>query len=176
MADTPNLAVVANDLQDRVKFITTLIHTGAATDDVFSQAIPTYGLQPEGAVIHMDCIGVTTRDVNLFVEGSMTLTGADFQSFLTRELWDDLSADAADVNLLSTAEIFLNAFVYESGNTTGVNVVPMVDPAFNCEYFRFRSNGETGNLVTSSTVVTILMKKRRGFGQISGGYRAFDTV
>lgn len=176
MADVNNIAVTVKDLTDRVKFTTTLIHTGAATDNVWSQAIPMYGLQGEGAAIHFTAIGVTTRDVNLFLQGCMNTTPAEFQSFHTRERWDDFSADAADLNLISGPEVFLNAFVYESGNTTGVNVAPIIDPAFGCEFIRFQSSGETGNLVTSSTVITMILLKRAGFQDIPGGILPVDTA
>jgi len=176
MADTQNLAVVVEDLNDRVKFTVDLIHTGAATDNVYSQAIPMYGLKGAGGAIHFKSLGVTTRDVNLFLQGGMNKTHAQYVSYITRGRWDDLSPDTTDSMLISAPEVIEDSFDINAELTTAVNQFIVVDPAFACEFIRFHSSGETGNLVTTSTIVSLILLKRPGFQEIPGGILPVNTA
>jgi len=166
---------------DFIIYTVDLIHTGAATDTVFSKAINLDNL--EILSIHLRSIGVTTRDVNIGLQGSNSLTDNRFvDSQYTRTLalngdLDDLSPDAGNTTIV------FNPWIYQITYTaTGVEAAAAVidintvrDPATMLRYFRLYSSGETGNLVTSNTIATILCRKIKLTGHGRSGYAAQST-
>lgn len=166
---------------DFIIYTVDLIHTGAATDTVFSKAINLDNLKIVS--IHLRNIGVTTRDVNIILQGSPILTDNRFiNSPYTRTLalngdLDDLSPDAANTTISFDAW-----FYHIPTDSTGVEAAASVvvmhtvrDPATTMRYFRIYSSGESGNLVTSSTVATITCKKILLTGHGRSGYAAQST-
>ena len=169
MADVLNLAVSkvggGGGANDFIVYSVNLIHTGAATDDVFSQAINLNNLEIKS--ISFKGFGVTNRDVNLFLQGSIGLLNADFVNSpyprllaLNGDL-DDFSPDAGNITLIIDPAVYkinTNASGVEAASSVIFNnTVP--DPVVLGRYFRIRSDGQSGNPVTSDTTALILCKK-----------------
>lgn len=168
MADTFNLATTkvggGGGANDVIVYSVNLIHTAAATDDVYSQAINLNNLEIKS--ISFKGFG-TTRDVNLILQGSIGLLEADFvDSPYIRALalngdLDDFSPDAGNVTLIidpavyhiNTAATGLEA----AAAVVALRTVP--DPAVLGRYFRLRSNGQAGNLVDADTTCLIMCRK-----------------
>lgn len=169
MADVLNLATTkvggGGGASDFIVYSVNLIHTGAATDDVFSQAINLNNLVIKS--ISLKGFGVTNRDVNLFLQGSIGLLNADFINSpyprllaLNGDL-DDFSPDAGNVTLVFNPSVYhinTNASGVEAASSV-IFTNPVPDPAVLGRYFRIRSDGQSGNPVTSDTTVLILCKK-----------------
>lgn len=168
MADVLNLVTTkvggGGGATDFIVYSVNLIHTGAATDDVFSQAINLNNLEIKS--ISFKGFG-TTRDVNLILQGAVGLLDADFvDSPYVRALalngdLDDFSPDAGNLTVvidpsvyhINTAATGLEA----AAAVVALRTVP--DPAVLGRYFRLRSNGQAGNLVDADTTALILCKK-----------------
>lgn len=148
-----------------VVYSVNLIHTLGATDDMFSQAINLDNLIIKS--ISFKGFGVTNRDVNLFLQGAIGLLDADFVDSpyprllaLNGDL-DDFSPDAGNLTVvidpsvyhINTAATGLEA----AAAVVALRTVP--DPAVLGRYFRLRSNGQSGNPVTSDTTCLILCEK-----------------
>lgn len=155
-----NLAVtIIEDNNEYIVFETTLVHTGAGTDDVSSQAIDMRGLTTvEGCITFTNVTVESARDVNLSVEGSNSNDSLNFVSFFTRLEWDDFSAGTAALELISPFEIYRASDVVVA-LTADSSIVIELDPAFRCRYFRFLSDGQPSNPVTAATTVQIKLNK-----------------
>lgn len=168
MADVLNLAVSkvggGGGANDFIVYSVNLIHTGAATDDVFSQAINLNNLEIKS--ISLKGFG-TTRDVDIILQGSIGLLAADFVDSpyprllkLNGDL-DDFSPDAGNITLVFNPSVYhinTNASGVEAASSVIFNkTVP--DPAVLGRYFRLRSIGQSGNLVDADTTALILCKK-----------------
>lgn len=136
-----------------------LIHTGAAEDNVTSQAINTSGL--ELVSIQMLASAVTTRDVNISFQGSAVLEDTSFvNSPFSRAggyFWDgdfdDYSADEAN-----TDQWILPVAADTVDGVAGATKVILPDPALTAKFIRVRSDGQTGNLATTATRVYFIFK------------------
>lgn len=135
-----------------------LIHTGAAEDNVTSQAINTSGL--ELVSVQMLAFGAT-RDVNITFQGSAVLEDTSFvaspfsrvgASYGDGDL-DDYSADNAN-----TDQWLLPQVADTTDGAAGVSKVLRDDPALTAKYIRVRSDGQSGNLATTSTKVYFIFK------------------
>lgn len=181
-ADVADLTVSVKVEADFVEYTGTLIHTGAATDNVFSQAIDLTGLTCEGATVQFKSeAGVTNRDVNLFVQGSNYRgTNADttFESYKTRTEWDDFSPDngGLEQTFILDRDFYVNTAIASIGTiqygTSGFvaavadsdgTVISVInaekDLALQCRYIRFQSDGTGSNPATSSTSFKLRLKK-----------------
>ncbi len=184
MADVLNLAVSkvggGGGANDHIVYSVNLIHTGAATDDVFSQAINLNNL--EILAISLKGLGASGRDVNIFLQGSIGLLNADFVNSpyprllaLNGDL-DDFSPDTGNITLVFNPSIYhvnTNASGVEAASSViFTNAVP--DPAVMGRYFRLRSDGQSGNPAASDTTALILCRKKDpNHGRTS--YAAEDT-
>lgn len=153
-----------------------LIHTGAATDNVTSQVINTSGLKLVS--IQMLAFGAT-RDVNLTLQGSAVLNDSSFVAspfsrtgvFTGEGDFDDYSPDAGNTDQLVLPEFYVA--VDSLGGESNASVVAYLkrsDPALTAKYIRIRSDGQAGNLATTSTKVyfifKIIDKSRTFFGAV----------
>ena len=135
-----------------------LIHTGAAEDNVTSQAINTSGL--ELVSVQMLAFGAT-RDVNISFQGSGVLEDSSFVSSPFSRVGasygdgdlDDYSPDAGNTDQWLLPQV---ADTTDAGST--VTKVLRDDPALTARYVRIRSDGQTGNLATTSTKVYFIFK------------------
>lgn len=169
MADTFNLAVSkvggGGGASDFIVYKVNLIHTAAATDDVYSQAINLNNLEIKS--ISFKGFGASGRDVNLVLQGAIGLLSADFvDSPYVRALalngdLDDFSPDAGNLTAIIDPRVYhINTAatgLEAAAAVVALRTVP--DPAVLGRYFRLRSNGQSGNLVTSDTTALILCKK-----------------
>lgn len=141
-----------------------LLHTGAATDNVTSQAILTSGLKLVS--ITMQAYG-TTRDVDLSFQGSGVLEDTSFVNspfsrtgvFTGEGDLDDFSPDGADTDQWVLPEFYVA--VDSLGGESNASVVAYLkrsDPALTSKYIRVRSDGQAGNLVDASTRVYFIFK------------------
>lgn len=167
-ANQYNKTVTVWDMGDRVLIKVVLIHTSGAEDNIYSQAISTVGLDPEGATIQWQANnGATNRDVNLFIQGSNDPSNAPndstFASYFTRTAWDDYSADAANLENIYPLDIYQDAGDLAAVNGDSIAVITQEEPAVQCLWFRVYSDGQSSNPATSSTTAYILMKKRPGY-------------
>ena len=156
-----------------------LIHTGAATDNVTSQVINTSGL--ELVSIQTLAFGAT-RDVNLILQGSAVLNDSSFVSspfarvagFTGEGDFDDYSPDAGNTDAFILPEFYVGVDSAGAESTTQVvEYLKRRDPALTAKYIRIRSDGQAGNLVSTSTKVyfifKILDKSRKFFGAVDAG-------
>lgn len=181
-ADVADLSVTVKVEEDYVEYTGTLIHTGAATDNVFSQAIDLTGLVLDGATVQFKSeFGATNRDVNLFVQGSNykgTNSDTTFESYQTRTEWDDFSPDDGHLEQnfildrdfytntalasIGTIQYGISGFVAAVADTDGT-VISVInsqkDMALRCRYIRFQSDGTGSNPATSSTSFKMRLKK-----------------
>lgn len=143
-----------------------LIHTGAAEDNVTSQAINTSGL--ELVSVQMLAFGAT-RDVNITFQGSAVLEDTSFVAspfsrtgaFTGEGDFDDYSADNANTDQWVLPEFYVaidSTGAEDSGNSGVVTVLKRDDPALTSKYIRVRSDGQSGNLATTSTKVYFIFK------------------
>lgn len=182
-ADVQDTAVTI-DVDDAgwISFTVTLIHTGAATDNVASQAIPTYALELEGATMTAyNAFGTTNRDVNLIIQGSNVAKDTLFEAFQTRLEFDDFSPDGgglehtafldrdfpkvvADASIAATVLSSVAGNVSTSNDSDGTVVeISYVerDQALRCRFIRVVSDGTGSNPATSSTVVVLRFKRKQ---------------
>ncbi len=161
MANQANQATtIIADNNDFIVFQATLIHTLGAEDNVHSRAIEMRGLTPVGGSIAVNGLTVeSARDVNLFLQGANDAVGTNFASFYTRPGWDDFSAGTAGTKAIFATEIFQDAADL-APVTVDVNAaIVLTDPAFNCRYIRFQSDGQSSNPVTASTIIQLKLNK-----------------
>lgn len=178
-ADVQDLDVSVDDQGDKVEYRVTLIHTGAATDNVYSQAIDTYGLDlSKASVQFISVAGATNRDVDLFIEGSNVAKDTLFESYQTRTEWADFSPDAGGLEqtflldrdfIKGATASGWSALEYSQGNlavhaladtsSDSDIIYTEKDLALKCRYIRFKSDGTNSNPATSSTLVVLLVPK-----------------
>lgn len=179
-ADTSNLTVsLVSQRGEYVIYRVVLIHTGAATDDVRSQAISLDYLDIQDATIQCKSLVGGTRDVNIDIEGSNQIADSTFEQYQTRTEFDDFSADQAgdeltaildrdfykSVALASIATIYdsdegLITAVADSDGTIKTYVYKSNDQALRCRYIRVVSDGQAGNEATVSTEVLLRFRKK----------------
>lgn len=185
MADTFNLVVSkvggGGGSSSLIVYSVNLIHTLGATDDMYSQAINLDNLRIKS--ITFKGSGVTNRDVNLVLQGAIGLLSADFiDSIYTRALalngdLDDFSPDDTDVTAIIDPNVYhINTAatgLEAAAAVVALRTVP--DPAVLGRYFRLRSNGQSGNPVTSDTTALILCEKIN-FNHGRSDYAAVSTT
>jgi hypothetical protein len=180
-ADVSNLSVTVTQQTgiDFVQFEVTLIHTGAATDNVFSQAIDMAYLDLDGATIQaVALVGGSGRDVNIDIQGSNSLADSTFETYETRGEFDDFSPDdggleqsvlldrdfiklGTKANLTSVySAADLKFFSADSSASDPLMIYTEKDRALRCRYIRVVSAGQSGNIATASTKVILTFRKK----------------
>lgn len=189
-ADVDNRTVTVTQQTgiDLVQFEVTLIHTGAAEDDVASQYIDLAFLDLEGATIQAISLVGGTRDVNIDIEGSNSKLDSTFEQWETRKEFDDFSPDngndektaildrafiktdtltaatlAAKLADLADYQSITDSFFQISNDTAGspkyITYIEK-DRALRCRYIRVVSDGQSGNEATVSTKVILTFRKK----------------